>query len=88
MTDDQVRTVLAEVLAGIAPEADLDTVDEGENLRAALDLDSLDFLSLVEGMSDRTGADIPERDYGELVSIADWVRYVQAHAPAVGSASS
>ncbi len=79
MTDTECRAVLAGVLAGIAPEADLSTVRSDANLRAELDLDSMDFLSLVEGVCVRTGAVVQERDYGDLVSIADWTGYLSAH---------
>ena len=84
MTDQECRTLLADVLAEVAPDADLDTVVSDASLRTELDLDSLDFLSLVEGISARTGVDIPERDYGQLVSISDWSGYLAAHAPAAG----
>ena len=76
MTDDECRGLLAEILADVAPEADLASVPSGVNLRTELDLDSLDFLSLVEGVCARTGVTIPERDYGRLVSISDWTAYL------------
>lgn len=76
MTTDECRGLLAEILADVAPEADLDSVPPEANLRAELDLDSLDFLSLVEGACARTGLTIPERDYGRLGSISDWAAYL------------
>ncbi len=45
MNPQDIRTLTAEVLAGIAPEADLSGVDEHADLREALDLDSMDFLN-------------------------------------------
>ena len=47
------------MLAGIAPEADLAHVGDDEDLREALDLDSMDFLNFVIGLHERTGIDIP-----------------------------
>ena len=84
MTDLECRMLLAEVLADIAPDADLDSVSSDADIRTELDLDSLDFLSLVQGVSARTGVEIPERDYGRLVSISDWSGYLTARAPAAG----
>ena len=84
MTDLECRTLLAEVLADVAPDADLDSVSSDANIRTELDLDSLDFLSLVEGIAAATGVEIPERDYGRLVSISDWSDYLTAHVPAAG----
>jgi acyl carrier protein len=66
---------------------ELEPVPADANLRTELDLDSLDFLSLVEGVCARTGVTIPERDYGQLVSISDWTGYLTART-AVGGATS
>lgn len=82
MTADEARAALVTVLAEIAPEADLDTVEPDAGLREELDLDSLDFLNLVEGLADRTGVVIPERDYGLLVTLTDWIGYLTSHAGA------
>ena len=87
MTDDQCRSLLAEILSDIAPEAELEPVPSDADLRTELDLDSLDFLSLVEGVCARTGVTIPERDYGQLVSISDWTGYLTMRI-AVGGATS
>lgn len=53
------RTLAAEALAGIAPEADLSAVGEDEDLRDALDLDSMDFMNFVAALSKRCGVDVP-----------------------------
>ncbi len=50
------------MLSGIAPEADLDTLDPTAQLQEELDLDSINFLDFVSGVHDRTGVDIPERE--------------------------
>ncbi len=41
-----------------------------------LELDSLDFLSLVESLSERTGIRIDEEDYPELTTLADATRFL------------
>lgn len=76
MNEDEVRTLAAEVLAGIAPEADLATVGEGEDLREALDLDSMDFLNLVIGLAQKTGRAIPEADYPKLFTLKGMAAYL------------
>lgn len=88
MTDQECRSLLAEILADIAPEAELEPVPTDANLRTELDLDSLDFLSLIEGVCARTGVTIPERDYGQLVSISDWTGYLTERSPVGGATSS
>ena len=72
--------MVTDVLGRIAPEADLDDVDPAEDLRDEIDLDSLDFLSLVEGIKERTGVDVPEADYPQVRSLDGVVAYVTAHA--------
>ena len=75
MNSDEVTRLIAEILSGIAPEADLATVWDDEDLRAALDLDSMDFLNLVVGLHERTGIEIPEADYPRLFTLAGAADY-------------
>lgn len=78
MNEADVRRLAAEVLAGIAPEADLATVRDHEDLREALDLDSMDFLNFVIGLHQRSGHPIPEADYPRLFTLAGIVSYLSA----------
>lgn len=80
MTPDEARAVVADVLGQIAPEIDLDHVDAAEDLRDEIDLDSLDFLNLVEGIKERIGVDVPEEDYPQVRSLDGIVGYLAAHA--------
>lgn len=75
MNANEVRRLVAEILAGIAPEADLVQVGTEADLRLALDLDSMDFLNLVIGLHERTGCDIPEADYPRLFTLAGMTDY-------------
>jgi acyl carrier protein len=63
MDPQTVRDVVAEVLAGIAPDGDIAALDPHRSLREQLDLDSLDFLAFVERISERTGVPVREEDY-------------------------
>jgi acyl carrier protein len=76
MNESQARARAAQVLAGIAPEADLATVGEDEDLRTALDLDSMDFMNFVIGLSERSGANIPEADTPRLRTLRGLVAYL------------
>ncbi len=72
------RTAVIASLALIAPEADFDNLSPDADLRDELDLDSLDFLNFVTGMHDRTGVEVPERDYPKLLSLDACVLYLDA----------
>jgi acyl carrier protein len=76
MNEQQIRTLAADVLAGIAPEADLATVGDTEDLREALDLDSMDFLNFVIGLSEKTGRKIPEVDNPKLYTMKGLIAYL------------
>jgi len=63
MDEHDVRNLVVEVLSGIAPDGAYDSLDPTRSLRTQLDLDSLDFISYLETLSERTGAPIREEDY-------------------------
>ena len=76
MNEAQIRQLAAEVLADIAPEADLSRVPDTKDLREALDLDSMDFMNFVIGLAERTGLKIPEADTGRLVTMRGLLAYL------------
>ena len=77
MNEIEIRQAIAEVIAGIAPEADLSTVGDDEDLRDALDLDSMDFLNVLIALHERTGVMIPEADSGKLRTLRGIVAYLR-----------
>lgn len=86
MNASQARALAAEVLAGIAPEADLAAVGPDEDLRAALDLDSMDFLNFVIGISEGSGIPIPESDAPRLSSLRALESYLGGKVGRSGNA--
>ncbi len=72
----EIKELVASVLAGIAPEADLSSVGDSKDLRESLDLDSMDFLNFIIGLGQRSGVSIPESDYPQLFTISGIVRYL------------
>jgi acyl carrier protein len=80
MTHDDAVAAVAKVMGQVAPEAELDLVDPAADLRAELDLDSMDFLNLVEGLKEGTGVDIPESAYAQVRSLDGLADYLMAHA--------
>lgn len=76
--EEQIKATIAETLGMIAPEADLDNLDPDADMRKVLDIDSFDFLNFLIGLNEALGVDIPEADYGKLVSQNDLIAYLQA----------
>jgi len=78
VTDDEIRALVLDALAGVAPEADLAHLDPREDLREQLEIDSMDLLNLVIAVHERTGVEIPEADYPRLATLDSAVAYLAA----------
>lgn len=78
MSQEQIKEALLEILENVAPEADFDEISLNADVREALDIDSFDFLNVLIALNEQTGVEIPEADYGQLVSVNDIVQYVAA----------
>lgn len=76
LTPAEARAAVAAAIRRIIPDADLDALDDDAAFRSELELDSLDFLSFVEILSDATGIRIDESDYPDLVSVASSVAFL------------
>ena len=77
MTESEAKSLIEDIIGGIAPEADFATLAGDEDLREALDLDSMDFLNFVVALHERTGIDIPEADYPRLRTLDGAIAYFE-----------
>jgi acyl carrier protein len=84
MTTSTTEATVRRLLAEIRPEIDLDTVPRDGDLREEMDIDSMDFLNFVIAVDAATGVEIPEDDYGELISLDDLVSYLDEHGASAG----
>ncbi len=76
MTDKEIRALIAELIGEIAPEADVSALADDEDMREALDLDSMDFNNLIIALHKRTGVDVPESDYSKLFTLGGAIAYL------------
>ena len=76
MTREQARDLIFDVLADIAPEVDRNDVDDGLDLTEQIDLDSMDYLTWMIGISEKTGLDIPQADVSRFLTIDGAVGYL------------
>jgi acyl carrier protein len=76
MTPDEIRAAIAMLLARIAPEADTAALAGDVPIRRQIDLDSMDSLNVIAGLTERFGVPVPESDYGRLQTMDDMVAYV------------
>jgi acyl carrier protein len=73
-----LRATVIEVLTTIAPELEEDELRDDRPLRQQVDLDSMDWLNFLIGLSERLGVAIPEADYGRLATLAELLVYLEA----------
>jgi acyl carrier protein len=76
MTPEQARELVEDAIGQVAPNADLTALSPQADLRDELELDSLDFLTFVEGLGARTGRRIEEDDYPELATLGRCIGYL------------
>jgi acyl carrier protein len=77
MTRDDIREEIIDILADIAPDDDLTSLDDSTSFRDQLELDSMDFLDIVMELRKRYRIQIPEEDYPELASMESTVNYLE-----------
>lgn len=77
MNDETLKNSLIDAILEIAPEADFDMLDADDDLRAQLDLDSMDFLNVMIALHEKLGIDIPEADYPKLFTLNDAIGYLR-----------
>jgi acyl carrier protein len=76
LSPDLARAAVTDALLAIVPDADLEEVGDDGALRSELELDSLDFLSFVEGLSAATGVRIAEDDYPALRTMRSCIEFL------------
>ena len=76
MNKIEAKSLIIDVLSGIAPEADYSALPGKAPLRDELDLDSMDFLNFIAVLHERTKIDIPEVDYPKLATLDGAVGYL------------
>ena len=76
MTREELRETVLQIIAEIAPDEDLGDIDDEQPLRDQIDLDSMDFLDIVLALRKQHKVQVPESDYGELVTMKSTIDYL------------
>ena len=79
MNEQEAWQAVQAAINEVAPDVEPEDLENGARLRQDLELDSLDFLRLVETIATSTGVDIPERDYPAVATVGGLVNYLAAH---------
>ena len=83
---DEVRKALIDSILDVAPEADFTQLLPDRPVRGQIDIDSFDFLTILENLHEKIGVDVPESDYGKMMTLDGSVDYL-VHRLAEGSAA-
>ncbi|WP_317447740.1 acyl carrier protein [Streptomyces collinus] len=76
LNEAEALSLIKESITQIVPDADFTRVEPEDKFRDVLELDSLDFLSLVELLSERAGIRIDEEDYPDLATLSGTTRFL------------
>ena len=56
----------------------MDELKPDDNIQKTLDIDSFDSLTFFIGINEELGVNIPESDYGQLVTLTEISNYLSA----------
>lgn len=76
LNSEQVRTEVLTILKRLAPEVDPAQIVPDQVLRTQVDLDSMDWLNVLVSVHEQLGVNIPELDYGKVVTLDAMVAYL------------
>ena len=78
MTEQEIVDLVQRTLWKVAPDLEGEPIDPDKTFHEQFEIDSMDFLNFVIGLSEATGREIPEDDHPRLASLAGCIRYFQA----------
>ncbi|MDR2735232.1 MAG: acyl carrier protein [Puniceicoccales bacterium] len=76
MTKEEIKGIVKNIIAEIAPDEDISHIKNDVPLRDQLDLDSMDFLDIVMELRKKHNIDVPEADYKQLESLDSCADYL------------
>lgn len=85
MTQPEIRQVVLDILARIAPDEDFADLNDERPFREQMDLDSMDFLDIVMELRKRFRIHVPDDQYENLATLSGavaWLTPRLAEAPA------
>jgi acyl carrier protein len=78
VNETEIKTRVIAIIKSIAPEVDEGELRADRPLRDQIDLDSMDWLNVLVAVNEKLHVDIPEADYGKLVTLDNLVAYLRA----------
>lgn len=79
MKYQEARAIVIEEIEAIAPDVAPLAIGDDEDVREALDLDSMDIFNLIAALHERFEIDIPEVEAAQFVTVGDAARWLEQH---------
>lgn len=74
---EEIAQLVRQTIGNIAPEANLDSLQPDVRFRDQFDLDSVDFVNLIEQLQAALHVKIPELDYPQLTTLNGCITYLE-----------
>jgi acyl carrier protein len=78
MNETKIKQVIFDSIRAIAPDTTPEDLDPNENIQEALDIDSFDFLNVLIGIDKAIGIEVPEADYGQVMTLNGLTSYLMS----------
>ena len=79
MNHQQARAIVIEEIEAIAPDVAPVANTDNEDVREALDLDSMDIFNLIAALHRRLEIEIPDAEAAQFVTIGSAARWIAMH---------
>jgi acyl carrier protein len=76
MTDSEIEELVRRELYAVAPDLEGLDIEPDETFRDQFEIDSMDTLNFIIGLSKATGLEVPEADYPKLETFAGCKNYI------------
>lgn len=76
MNEAKIKRVIFDSIRAIAPDTMPEDLDPNENIQEAMDIDSFDFLNVLIGIDKEIGIEVPEADYGQVMTLNGLTNYL------------
>ena len=73
------RDAVMEILWDIVPDIEPDEISGETNYREAFNVDSMDFMAILERVSEEFSVEVPEDDYASVQTLDGLTAYVETH---------
>ena len=88
MNHQQARAIVIEEIESIAPDVAPVAIGDEEDVRDALDLDSMDIFNLIAALHQRLDIDIPDAEASEFVTIGSAAQWLETHGDSQNGSTS